>query len=722
MNLFLNMRISHKISALMVGLVLGFIAIGVTYYIQINVDSRIRSTEQDTFRFQNQITQLNLKQLQMQAAAKQFLATGREPFLAGQDELFATVNSELESIVSQGNQYQSNEYVDQVAILLREYNRRFQSAAAALATYGRADSSGWQEALAAPAQALESTLSEFQQSHLLLEFSHLHDVGRKLLEDGSESPSDFARDITRFRDLLASSGLPQEEVQRAQTAVENYRSTFATLAENLALVKSAGEGLVVLESEIAQAFASALEATALSAEAVLADSAASKKAVQAAVTAIIFLVAMGTAVGIYLIYKSIVFPMVHIQSVIRKINRGNSRSRVKLRTRDELGDLGEAFNKLFDERIQQLEAQSLENEHLNNSIISLIKALGMIAKKDLTIKVPVSADVTGTVSDAVNLLTTETAKTLHQVKAISEEVNSVSNKLQAQSGRVIQFADSEKKQILATSRALDILARAMNEVAKRAEDTNQTASEAIENTQSARQSVEETVSGIRIIRETISETEKRTKRLGDRSQEISGIVSLINTIAERTHILALNASMHAASAGEAGKGFAVVADEVQRLAESARQSTDDIAAMVNNMRVETADTVSIMNTLISQVAEGSRKAEQAGQQMTTTETATKKLVENVKYIAEQSIQQAEVATRVRDRSGVIRSFTEKTGQQLEEQKQQTDRLRACADTLMERVNVFTLPKDSSKPVLTALETDDKEPVSAAGVDQLHAAS
>ena len=54
---------------------------------------------------------------------------------------------------------------------------------------------------------------------------------------------------------------------------------------------------------------------------------------------------------------------------------------------------------------------------------------------------------------------------------------------------------------------------------------------------------------------TIRETEEKIKRLGERSQEITGIVNLVNTIAERTHILALNASMHAASSGEKGRGF-----------------------------------------------------------------------------------------------------------------------------------------------------------------------
>jgi twitching motility protein PilJ len=651
MNLLSQMRISHKISSLMVGLVLGFIAIGVAYYVQITVESRIRAVEQEAFQFQHQVYQLNLKRLQMQAVAKQFLTTGKASLLNQRETLFNEANSDLQSLMKQSQKYQSQQYVQQLTALLKEYDSMFQSAVAVPQARGMSTSSHEITSAAESAYTAEATTK---------------------YESGTD-------DVWEPR-------------------------------------------LDALELSMSETFTRIVNATTAIADRVLADSAGHKKLIQTVVTAIIFIVAVGTAVGIYLIYKSIVFPMVHIQSVIRKINKGQTHSRVKLQTEDELGDLGKAFNKLFDERIQQLEAQSRENERLNNSIISLIKSLGMIAKKDLTIKVPVSADITGTVSDAVNLLTTETAKTLHQVKAISEDVNQVSNQLQAQSTRVIQFADSEKKQILTTSKALDILARAMSEVAKRAEDTNQTANEAIENTRMARQSVEETVNGIRTIRETIAETEKRTKRLGDRSQEISGIVSLINTIAERTHILALNASMHAASAGEAGKGFAVVADEVQRLAENARQSTDDIAAMVNNMRVETADTVNIMSTLITQVAEGSRKAEQAGQQMSTTETATKKLVENVKYIAEQAVQQAEVATRVRDRSAVIRSLTDKTGQQLAEQKQQTERLKICADTLLERVNVFTLPEDSVDSSPKVLHRTEANPATADAVSPLHAAS
>lgn len=717
MDFLSRMRISHKISALMVGLVLGFIAIGVVYYLQIGVDSRILATEQNTFRIQNQFSQLNTKQMKMQLAAREFIARDRPALFEPYEALHAEVERDLQAIKEQGEQLQTLKHVNELTDQLSDYDSELRSLVAARQS---TDDGSWGQALADQGQVVQGVLLEARDTQLLEAFSALHGRAEEWLESGTGG--DFKLALSRFRDQVANSSLTLEEQDQIGATLGSYVASVEGLAEGRGGVIDAINELDGLETAVSQSFADALETAASAAEAIRAEGAEVQTAIQAVVTAIIFVVAMGTAIGIYLIYKSIVFPMVHIQSVIRQINKGKSHSRVKLRTQDELGDLGRAFNKLFDERIQQLEAQSLENEHLNNSIISLIKALGMIAKKDLTIKVPVSADITGTVSDAVNLLTTETARTLHQVKDISEEVDSVSNQLQDQSTRVMQFADSEKKQILATSRALDILSRAMNEVAKRAEDTNQTASKAIENTRSARKSVEETVDGIRTIRETIAETEKRTKRLGDRSQEISGIVSLINTIAERTHILALNASMHAASAGEAGKGFAVVADEVQRLAESARQSTDDIAAMVNNMRVETADTVNIMNTLISQVADGSRKAEAAGQQMSTTEIATETLVENVQYIAEQAVQQAEVATRVRDRSAVIRSFSEKTGLQLEQQRQQTDRLKICAETLVARVNMFTLPEGRAQSDVATLDSTRAEAASRPGVEQLHVVS
>ena len=204
-------------------------------------------------------------------------------------------------------------------------------------------------------------------------------------------------------------------------------------------------------------------------------------------------------------------------------------------------------------------------------------------------------------------------------------------------------------------------------------------------------SVNNTVSGINSTRDVIRETEKRIKRLGERSQEISGAVNLINVIAERTHILALNASMHAASAGEAGRGFAVVADEVQRLAENSRQATQQIAALVNNIQVETSDTVNTMNDAITQIVEGSRLAEQAGQQMQLTQQTTSDLVASVKQIATSSSEQAKAGQELLERAETLKRSSEQASDRLHEQSGHTNSLVEYAKQLLATVRVFKLP-------------------------------
>lgn len=384
-------------------------------------------------------------------------------------------------------------------------------------------------------------------------------------------------------------------------------------------------------------------------------------------------------------------PLDHLRATVQRLAQGDDEARARLTSRDELGELGNAFDQMMDERVAAQAAIKRENEQLNNSVLSLLQAVAELSRKDLTVKVPVTEDVTGSVADALNLLTRETGKVLTEVSNISADVTSASLKVKEQADTVKEVAEVERREVEATAESLASAASAMGKIAELAQVCNTAADNAIKTTQQALQTVTATVGGINSTRDTIRETEKRIKRLGERSQEISGVVTMINTIAERTHILALNASMHAASAGEAGRGFAVVADEVQRLAESARQATAQIASLVNNIQVETADTVHTMNAAISQVVEGSKLAEQAGEQMQRTRASTAELVSMVQTIAENSRTQAEVSNELLRRASDIRESTEQTRRKLEEQGQYTNSLVEYAKSLLSAVRVFKLP-------------------------------
>ena len=397
-----------------------------------------------------------------------------------------------------------------------------------------------------------------------------------------------------------------------------------------------------------------------------------------------------TLVVAYWITRSITKPVSHLVLVMQKMTQGESHLRANSTHPDEIGKLSRQFDKMVDEREASRKAIEEENEQLNDSVLLLLQAVAQLANKDLTVHVPVSGDVTGAVSDALNLLTSETAKVLRDVSNISADVTEASLKVKAQSDNVMAAAAEERLEVEHTTQSLSTASQEMRIIADLAQSCNNAADNAIASTQLALDTVNSTVGGINSTRDIIRETEKRIKRLGERSQEISGVVGLINAIAERTHILALNASMHAASAGEAGRGFAVVADEVQRLAENARQATQQISGLVNNIQLETSDTVNTMNSAIAQVVEGSRLAEQAGMQMQVTQKATSELVTSVQQIALRSHGQALASQDLLDRAIQIKKTNQETSHQLDEQSTQTTNLVEYARMLLSTVRVFKL--------------------------------
>ncbi len=399
---------------------------------------------------------------------------------------------------------------------------------------------------------------------------------------------------------------------------------------------------------------------------------------------------LGGATGIF-IFGRIAAPIGHLETTMTKVAEGDFTARAEINTSDELGTLANAFNGLLDDRLSALAKAEKENEMLNNSIIELLKASFQLSQRDLTVQVPVTEDVTGPLADAINQMATETSKVLLDVRHISEEVESASHHVKEQGDNVSKVAEAEREVVDATMTELSAAAEAMNKIAEVAQSCNEIATQATRSTQTALATVTSTVEGMGEIRETIHETEKRIKRLGERSQEISSIVDIINNIAERTHVLALNASMQAAAAGEAGRGFSVVADEVQRLAESSRNATSQISALVKNIQVETNDTIATMDKTIGQVVEGSRLAERAGEQMKETQNTTANLVQVVEQIAMASRQQAQISNELRERAQIIQSSTQETAKQLEEQTIQTDRLVDFSKQLLESVHVFKLP-------------------------------
>lgn len=198
------------------------------------------------------------------------------------------------------------------------------------------------------------------------------------------------------------------------------------------------------------------------------------------------------------------------------------------------------------------------------------------------------------------------------IQSSSSELQSAANqqatgsKEQAASMNEISTTISE---LLATSRQI---AESAQRVARMAGETAEAAG-------SGDQTVQKTQESIAIIRRQVDAIVNHMLDLGKKSQQIGGVLEIINELAEQTNILAINASVEAAGAGESGRRFAVVADEIRKLADRVGSSTKEIWTLIEEVRAAVNTTV--------MATEGGAKATEAGaKQFTEVASAFQKIV------------------------------------------------------------------------------------------------
>ncbi len=421
----------------------------------------------------------------------------------------------------------------------------------------------------------------------------------------------------------------------------------------------------------------------------------STKIIQYSRAGILLFIVLGLMLflGAFAIIRRVNTEIQGLRSVVEKINAGDfaARATASENSNDELDQLGNAFNNLLDQRLSLLAKAERENDQLNESISTIMMSVAELANRNLKVKIPVSQDVTGAVSDAINMMAHSTATALKQVNTISMQVSDSSSRARERANTVQKLADESGSQANAASSELTQTAEALNQIGLQARDAGMQAERALGATGEAITVVRATIDAIGQSRQQIQDTETRMKRLSELSSQITTTAGLIEEIAERTSVIALTASIQAVAAGDAGRGFAVVADEVKRLAESAHGATRQIGNLVGMIKTETTDTMRALNDTVSQVLDVSQLASRAGHQMDDTRAATQTLVDTVRLISESTRTQGEASQRLLARAQQLISASKRTLEEIELQRNDTEQLADSATSLVNTVSEFRLP-------------------------------
>jgi twitching motility protein PilJ len=318
----------------------------------------------------------------------------------------------------------------------------------------------------------------------------------------------------------------------------------------------------------------------------------------------------------------------------------------------------EARNRAKESEVRNREIQE-QNDRNQRAILNLLDELGDLAAGDLTVHASVTEDLTGSIADSINNTVAALRELVVTIHNTSEQVASAATDTSTVAERLSATSDQQTHQINSATESVDEMSKSMNEMSTGAAASAEVATNSVQIASQGGDRVRRTIQGMDVIREHIQETSKRIKRLGESSQEIGDIVSLINDIADQTNILALNAAIQAAAAGESGRGFAVVADEVQRLAERASNSTKRIEQLVKTIQADTGEAIISMEKSTSEVVRGADLAERAGESLEEIENVSNKLAELIIDISRAAREQSEVATSV---SSTMISINELTGQ------------------------------------------------------------
>lgn len=406
-----------------------------------------------------------------------------------------------------------------------------------------------------------------------------------------------------------------------------------------------------------------------------------------------------------------------LSTTLNLVTAGDLTARVAGVSADEMGQLGVNINTMLDKFesliisigaiASELTEISRHNSEAAGRVMSAVQVQaegvkkssfavnGIVASVDKVNDGVVNLEGSAAInSTAINEISGSIGSVRQSVITQSESIDEVSSAIVEMAAVMEQISANVKSLLEAAESTTSSVAEmdaSTKQVEANARETASISGEVLKDAEQGRSAVEATIAGISEIRNSSGRTVISINLLAERVSAIGSILSVIDDIAEQTNLLALNSAIIAAQAGEHGKGFAIVAAEIKGLATRTRQSTMEIASLIEAVQAETAKASAAIRQTEERVQEGEQLSRRSGDALGKILSGVQMASARVNEIARATVEQAQGGKLIHN---AMRHVADMVAQ-IARSCQESARTNSSIMTAVERMKSFTNDVTSS---------------------------
>ncbi|EKB22390.1 methyl-accepting chemotaxis protein [Aeromonas veronii] len=330
---------------------------------------------------------------------------------------------------------------------------------------------------------------------------------------------------------------------------------------------------------------------------------------------------------------------------------------------------------------------------IRNPIMVLLEQIHQVSAGNLTSKLDMkvfSHDELGMLAKGLNEMQDNLRMLVNEVSSSVVQLGSATEEISAVALQSAHNMDGQKHELNQLATAMNEMQATVQEVARNTNDAASAATQASTTALQGSNTVNNSIVRIEKVAEAIEHTAVVIRQLGDDSRNIGMVLEVIQSIAEQTNLLALNAAIEAARAGEQGRGFAVVADEVRTLAKRTQDSTSQINGIISELQERANEAGATMQQSQTMMVETVTTAREAGASISEISSAVSSISHMNIQIATATEEQGAVSEELNRNVVNISNASEEVAAGAKQMSQACHDLNHLATQLQDVVRKFRI--------------------------------